>query len=142
MSVVLGRRHRLLHVRALLARRNGREQENTSSSLLTSFRFPITTSRKGDPTGTATGRKKGITSTSSRIKKKCKKREFLGIHDRFIRDERFRKTINWVALKKDVVRWTNWRTRITHTTPLQKKLVCTATIGGSVRILLVLTRCP
>ena len=27
MSVVLGRRHRLLHVRALLARRNGGEQE-------------------------------------------------------------------------------------------------------------------
>ena len=27
MSVVLGRRHRLLHMRALLARWNGREQE-------------------------------------------------------------------------------------------------------------------
>ena len=34
------------------------------------------------------------------------------------------------------------RTSITHTTLLQKKLVCTATIGGSVRILLVPTRCP
>ena len=43
---------------------------NTSSSLLTSFRFPIITSRKGDPTATATGRKKGITSTSSRIRSK------------------------------------------------------------------------
>ena len=40
----------------------------TSSSLLTSFRFSIITSRKGDPTATATGRKKGITSTSSRIR--------------------------------------------------------------------------
>ena len=37
---------------------------------------------------------------------------------------------------------TNWRTRITHTTLLQEKLVCTAKIGGSVRILLVPTRCP
>ena len=27
MSIILGRRHRLLHVRALLARRNGGEQE-------------------------------------------------------------------------------------------------------------------
>ena len=44
-------------------------------------------------------------------------------------------------MKKYVVRWTNWRTKITHTTSLQKKLVCTATIGGSVRILLVPTRC-
>ena len=40
---------------------------STSSSLLTSFRFPTATSRKDDPTATATGRKKGITSTSSRI---------------------------------------------------------------------------
>ena len=31
----------------------------TSSSLLTSFRFPTITSRKGDPTATVTGRKKG-----------------------------------------------------------------------------------
>ena len=30
----------------------------------------------------------------------------------------------------------------THTTLLKKKLVCTATIGGSVRIVLVPTRCP
>ena len=49
--------------------------------------------------------------------------------------------LNWVALKKYVVRWTNWRTRITHTTLLQKKLVCTATIGGSVRIWWIPTRC-
>ena len=41
---------------------------NSSSTLLTSFRFPITTSRKGDNTGTATGRSRGITSTSSRIR--------------------------------------------------------------------------
>ena len=46
-----------------------------------------------------------------------------------------------VALKKYVVRWTNWRTRITRTTSLQKKLVCTATIGGFVRTLLVPIRC-
>ena len=41
--------------------------KDSSSTLLISFRFPIITSRKGDPTGTATGRSKGITSTSSRI---------------------------------------------------------------------------
>ena len=42
-----------------------------------------------------------------------------------------------VALKKYVVRWTNWRTKTTHTTSLQKKLVCTETIGGFVRTQLV-----
>ena len=41
---------------------------DSSNTLLNSFRFPITTSRKGDPTATVTGRKKGITSTSSRIR--------------------------------------------------------------------------
>ena len=33
-----------------------------------------------------------------------------------------------------VVRWTNWRTKITRTTSLQKKFECIETIGGSVRI--------
>ena len=46
-----------------------------------------------------------------------------------------------VALKKCVVRWTNWRTKITRATSLQEKLVCTETIGGSVRTQLVLIRC-
>ena len=44
-----------------------RRTRNLSSTLLTSFRFPTTTSRKVDPTVTATGRKKWITSSSSRI---------------------------------------------------------------------------
>ena len=33
-----------------------------------------------------------------------------------------------------VVRWTNWRTKITRTTSLQKKFECIETIGESVRI--------
>ena len=41
---------------------------NSFNTQWISFRFPITTSRKGDHTATATGRKKGITSTSSRIR--------------------------------------------------------------------------
>ena len=41
---------------------------NSSSTLSISSRFPITTSRKGDPTGTVTGRSWGITSTSPRIR--------------------------------------------------------------------------
>ena len=46
-----------------------------------------------------------------------------------------------VALKKYVVRWTNWRTKTTRTTSLQKKIVCTETIGGFVRTQLVPIRC-
>ena len=68
MFVVLKRRHCLQNVRTLFARWDGREQEIPQVHSLTSFRFPITTSRKGDSTATATGRKKLITSTSSRIR--------------------------------------------------------------------------
>ena len=52
---------------------------------------------------TDTERKKVIKNITLRInsKKKCQKRQFLNIHDRFIRDARFRKTmIELVALKK------------------------------------------
>ena len=53
-----------------------------------------------------------------------------------------RTSLNWVAVKKYVVRWTNWRTKITRTTSLLMKFEYIETIGGSVRILLVPTRCP
>ena len=46
-----------------------------------------------------------------------------------------------VALNKYVVKWTNWRTKTTRTTSLQKKFDCTETIGGFVRTQLVLIKC-
>ena len=46
-----------------------------------------------------------------------------------------------VALRKYVVRWTNRRTKTARTTSLQKKLVCTETIGGFVRTHLVPIPC-
>ena len=83
-----------------------RRTRNSSSTLLTSSRFPITTSRKGDPTGTATGRSRGITSTSSqiRLKKKCRKRHISGIHDRFILDEKFRKNMIDLGRSEEICR--------------------------------------
>ena len=111
------------------------------------FRFTIEKTRKGDPTATATGRKKGITSTSSQIRSRRNARREISwvftTDSSVMRDSASsaRICLTSVALKKYVVRRTNWRTRITRTTLLQKKLVCTATTGGSVRILLVPTRC-
>ena len=113
-----------------------RRTRNSSSTLLTSSRFPITTSRKDDPTGTVTGRSRGDHEyfTAFSVKKKCKKRLFLGIHDRFIRDEKFRKNMIDIGHNEELCRETdNWRTKTTRTTPLQKKSVCTERIGGSVR---------
>ena len=117
---------------------------DSSSTILTSFHFPIITSRKGDPTATATGRRKGITNSSSRIRSwRFAWRVFSWVFttgSSVMRDSA-RTWLNCVAVKKYVVGWTNWRTKITRTTSLQKKLVCTETIGGSVRTLWVPTRC-
>ena len=95
MSVVLERRHRLLlHVRALLARWNGGEQE-VHQSVLDLFSIPNFYIKKDRPHGHRFGKKPGDHEylIANSLKKKCKKRDFLGIHDWFIRDERFRKNM-------------------------------------------------
>ena len=110
------------------------EANDASSTLLTSFRFPIITSRKGDPTGTVTVRSHGITSTTSRIRSR----------------RNARRRISWLFTTgssptrnsaRICLKWTKWRTKTTRTTLLQKKFVCTETIGGFVRTQLVLIRC-
>ena len=59
-----------------------RRTRNSSSTLLTSFRFLITTSRKGDPTGTDTRRSTEITSTSSRIRSRRNARREISWYSR------------------------------------------------------------
>ena len=109
------------------------------------FSIPNYYIKKGRPHGHRYGKKEGDHEyfIANSLKKKCKKRDFFGIHDRFIRDERFRKTMIELGRTEEVCReMDKLANDHTHTTLLQKKLACTATIGGSVRILLVLTRCP
>ena len=79
---------------------------STSSQFLTSFLFPTSTSGKVDHTVTDTERKKGIKNITlaNQLQKKCKKREFLSIHDRFIRDARFRKTTIELCRTEKVIR--------------------------------------
>ena len=193
------------------------------------FSIPNYYIKKGRPHGHRYGKKEGDHEyfIANQLQKKCKKREFLSIHDRFIRDARFRKTMvelgrseemcremdklanedhthriteeeirvyrnNW-WIRSNIVssdtmplrhradfkqalstlrqlkdqegaahqqRWTqsyssSWcrieeviremdklanEDHTHHAT--EEKIVCTATIGGSVRIFLVPTRCP
>ena len=103
MSVVLGSWHRLLHVRALLTRWYYREE--VSSQFFTSSPFRTSTSSKVDPAATVTGRKKGITSTSSRIRSRNARSEISWVfHDRFICDERFRKSMIELGRTEEVIR--------------------------------------
>ena len=91
---------------------------STSSQFLTSFRFTTTTSGKVDPMVTATGRRGSRVLHRESAQKEMQEKRFLE-HSRSVhpwckipRDH----NRNWVALKKWFVKWTNWRTRITHTT--------------------------
>ena len=127
-----------------IALRNGTE-ENKKFVLYTMDLLSIPNyKKKGDSTGTVTGRKKGITSTSSRIRSRRNARRsssWVSTTGSSATRTSTRICLTSVALRKCVVRWTNWRTKNTRTTSLQKKLVCTATIGGSVQTQLVPIRC-
>ena len=100
--------------------------------------------KKGDLTDTVTGRSQGITSATSRIRsRRNSRRSSTWVSTTGSSETRSsaRTCLTSVALKKYVVRWTNWRTKTTRTTSLQKKLVCTETIGGFVQTKLVPIRC-
>ena len=62
--------------------------------------------KKGRPHGHRYGKKPGDHEyfTANSLKKKCKKRNFLSIHDRFIRDEKFRKNMFDVGRNEEICR--------------------------------------
>ena len=100
--------------------------------------------KKGRPHGHRYGKKPGDYEyfVANSLKKKCKKKiSWVSTTGSSATRNSARICLTSVALKNYVVKWTNWRTKTTRTTSLQKKLVCTATIGGSVRTQLVPIRC-
>ena len=62
--------------------------------------------KKGRPHGHRYGKKPGDHEyfIANSLKKKCRKRKFLGIHDRFIRDEKFRKNMFDVGRNEEICR--------------------------------------
>ena len=105
MPVVLGRRHCLLHAQALLARWNGGEQEIRqvhSRSPLDSQLLHQERATPRAPLREEAGDHEYFTANS--LKNKCKKRHFLGIHDRFIRDEKFRKNMIDIGRNEEICR--------------------------------------
>ena len=78
------------------------ENKKYIKSVLDLFAIPNFYIRKGRPHGHRYG-KKGCKEyhTANQLQKKCIKRKYKNIHDRFIRGARFRRLCsNWVALKK------------------------------------------
>ena len=66
--------------------------KNSSIVRWTFFQSPEYVIKKGRPHGHRYGKKPGDTeySSANQLKKKCKKMDFQGIHDRFIRVQEFR----------------------------------------------------
>ena len=66
--------------------------ENSLHIRWTFFRSPEYVIKKGRPQGHRYGKKPGDKEyyLAYQLKKKCKKRQFQGIHDRFLRDQEFR----------------------------------------------------
>ena len=121
------------------------ENKKYIKSVLDLFSIPNFYIRKGRPHGHRYGKKDDQEyHTANQVQKKCTKRQFLSIHDRFIRDAWFRKTMIELGRTEEVIREMDKLANEdhTHTLPQKKKLMYTVAIGGYVRILLVLTRCP
>ena len=70
------------------------------------FSIPNYYIKKGRPHGHRYGKKEGDHEyfIANQLKKKCKKREFLSIHGRFIRDARFQKTMIELGRTGEVIR--------------------------------------
>ena len=78
--------HRLLHTRASLERKKQRPIEVSLNIRWTFFHFQNTSSRREDLMATDMGKKPGDKEyyLADHLKKKCKKKKFQGIHDRFL----------------------------------------------------------
>ena len=101
--------------------------------------------KKGRPHGHRYGKKPGDHEyfIANSLKKKCKKRNFLGIHDRFIHDEKFRKNMFDVGRNEEICFEMDKLANEDHTHRItEDEIESIETIGGSVRTQLVPTRCP
>ena len=83
-----------------------KENKKYIKLVLDLFSIPNYYIRKGRPHGHRYGKKEGDHEyfIANSLKKKCKKRDFLDIHDQFIRDERFRKNMIELGRTEEVIR--------------------------------------
>ena len=120
------------------------ENKKYIKSVLDLFSIPNFYIRKGRPHGHRYGKKEGDKEyhTANQLQKKCIKRKYKNIHDRFIRDTWFRKTMLELGRTEEVIReMDRLANEDTPILPQKKNSTYTVAIGGYVRILWVPTRC-
>ena len=113
------------------------ENKKYISSVLDLFSIQNFYIRKGRPHGHRYGKKEACREfhTAKQLQKRCERNNMKNIHDRFIRDTRFRKTMIEVGRSEEAsLKWTDLQAK--------KKLMYIVAIGGSVRILRIPTRRP
>ena len=81
------------------------ENKKYISSVLDLFSIPNFYIRKGRPHGHRYGKKEGCKEyhTANQLQKKCRKKQYKNIHDRFIRDTWFRKTMIELGRSEEVI---------------------------------------
>ena len=81
------------------------ENKKYISSVLDLFSVPNFHIRKGQPHGHRYGKKEGCKEfhTAKQLQKRCRKKQYENIHDRFIRDTSFRKTMIELGRFEEVI---------------------------------------
>ena len=84
---------------------NTTENKKYISSVLDLFSIPNFYIRKGRPHGHKYGKKEGCREfhTAKQLQKRCRKKQYENIHDRFIRDTSFRKTMIELGRSEEVI---------------------------------------
>ena len=81
------------------------ENKKYIKSVLDLFSIPNFYIRKGRPHGHRYGKKEGCIEyhTANQLQKRCRKKKYDNIHDRFIRDKFFRKTMIEMGRSEEVI---------------------------------------
>ena len=114
------------------------ENKKFFSSVLDLFAIPNFYIRKGRPHGHRYGKKEGCKEfhTAKQLQKRCRKKRYENIHDRFIRDTLFRKTMIELGRSEEVILEMDRLASEDHShiATRSKKLMYIVVIGGFVRI--------
>ena len=124
MLIILGRRHRLLHVRALLSKRNRGEQEICRvhhGSPLDSQLLHQERATQRAPLREEAG---GSRVFHREFAQEEMQEEFFCFHDRFIRDERFRKNMIELGRSEEMCREMDKLANEDHTPCYRSRTQC------------------
>ena len=120
------------------------ENRKYISAILDTFSIPNFYIRKNRPHGHRYGKALGCKDyfTANQLAKKCRKKKYDSIHDRYIRDKTFRKSMIEVGRSEQMIKEMDKLASEDHTKPTRKRLNSTVAIGGSTRMWHTLIQYP